>query len=215
MPELTFKTQLAERRKIVAEEPDDDWHAFTLKILDHWRDHALVEDSWIAIEKAILDRASREEPYKVTAAEVASTFPSLLIDWVLAHAIAYKRMVDELIPGAEKRENLALTAAEKVRRDAKRTKNPDLLRIAADRTAQAWEHRQKRMRILGRTGKPNPKRSLVVECRQMFLDTCGEPMDDVVGMLASVVTGRAVDIRDALKPTTRATRAKRDTRKPK
>jgi hypothetical protein len=197
----SFKALLAEWIKIVAESPPrDDWHAFTLKVLNRWHDEPDVDKAWNKIQTA------------ATSDGKAPLSPLPFIDWVVQQAIAYKIIVDDVIPGSEKGENLVIASAERVRLDAKKKKNPQLLRIAADRTAQAWEHREERKRILGRTGKPNPKRSFALECRQMLLNTCGQPLDDVVGMLASVVSGRVVDMRDTLKPTTKAAR---DIRTPK
>jgi hypothetical protein len=195
MAAASFKALLADSIKIVAESPPrDDWHAFTLEVLNRWHDEPDVDKAWEKIQTA------------ATSDSKTPLSPLPLIDWVVQQAIAYKIIVDDVIPGSEKRENLVIAGAERVRLDAKKTKNPQLLRIAADRTARAWEHRAERKRILGRTRKPNPKRSFALECRQMLLDTCGQPLDEVAGMLASVISGRVVDMRDTLKPTTKAAR---------
>lgn len=200
-----FKTKIAECRKIVAEEPDDGSQALTLKILDRWTERGF-EAEWTAIQKAVVARASPEDRAMIAAGDRIPTSPYQLIEWVTEQAVAYERIVREVIPESKKREDLVIAVAEQVRREAKRTKNSSLLRIAADRTARAWEHRAKRTRTLGRTRIPNPKRVFAVECQQMLRNTCGQPLDDVVATLAYVVTGNDVDMRDVLKPTTKAGR---------
>ena len=201
----SFKTKLAECRKIIVTEPADGSQAFILKILDRW-DERGFEAEWAAIQKAIVARASPQDRAMIAAGERVPTSPYQLIEWVTGQAIAYERTVREFVPESKNREALVIAAAEQLRREAKKTSNPNLLRIAADRTAQAWEHRAKRTRILGRTGAPNPKRVFAVECRRMLRDTCGQPLDDVVATLTYVVTGKNVEMRDVLKPTTKAGR---------
>jgi hypothetical protein len=191
---VTFKAQLAECRKIVAEEPDDGWRDFTLKVLDDWRDEPDVEKAWDTISRAAT--SGGREPL--------SPFP--LIEWVIEQAIVHKRLTDEVIPESASLENRSITAAEKDWRAVRQSGNTDLAWAAAAKTTIARQHRADRIRVLGRQPKMAPQKRFIKLCREMFIENCGQPLEQVSEMLTSVVVGHDLKknaIRDALKSTTR------------
>ncbi len=194
MPAVTFKTQLAACRKIVAEEPDDGWRDFTLQVIDRWRDEPDVDKAWQTILRA------------ATSGGRKPLSPLPLIEWVIEQAIVHKRLCDDVIPKSESLENRAIAAGEKDWRAARRQGNVDLVGAAAVKTTMALQHRGDRIRVLGRQPKLAPQKRFIKLCREMFVSTCGQPLERVVEMLASVVVGHELKpnaVRDALKSTTR------------
>jgi hypothetical protein len=205
-----FGTALADCRKIVEAETDDGWKAFTLATIDLWIDRRF-ETEWELIDKA------------ATAGGQKPVSPHVLIEWVLNQAVIQKKARDRFVPKETERrkktvivvdsknlEDQALVSAEKDWRAARDPKRSDLNKSAITKRQLAHKLRADRQRILGR--KPNPERLFITACRQMFLDTCGQPLDKVTESLAYVVTGKEQDIRSALKPTTKAARDIRATK---
>jgi hypothetical protein len=204
---MAFGTALAGCRKIVESEADDGWKAFTLATIDNWID-LRFETEWEAIEKAATSGGRKP----------LSPYP--LIEWVIDEAIKQKKVRDRFVSKTTRRgkkfvkiveskllEDQALSSAEKDWRAARDPKRWDLNESAVAKRHFAQKLRTDRQRILGR--KPNPERLFIAACRQMFIDTCGQPLDDVTKVLTNVVTGKEVKVkefRSALKPTTKAAR---------
>jgi hypothetical protein len=101
MAVVTFKAQLAECRKIVAEEPDDGWRDFTLQLLDRWRRDARANTTWETIEKTSM------------RGEQKPLWPGDLVEWVIDRAREQKRLVEEVVPQSAHREKRVLSEAEK------------------------------------------------------------------------------------------------------
>jgi hypothetical protein len=185
---------------MVEGEEDDGWKALTIRVLDDWRDHGAVEDNWKTIQNAVTQRAAPEEKALIATGRREPLSPLPLIDWVIDQAIVYKRLCDDVIPKSENLENRAIAAAEKEWRHG-----TDLSR-AAGLKETARQNRAYRVRLLGRQPKMAPQKRFIRLCREMLMNTCGQPLDQVNEMLTSVVVGHALNanaIRDALKATTR------------
>jgi hypothetical protein len=194
MPVVTFKTQLAECRKIAAEEPDDGWRDFTLQVIDRWRDEPDVDKAWQTIMRA------------ATSGGRKPLSPLPLIEWVIEQAIVHRRLCDDVIAESERLENRVIAAAEKDWLAGRQPGNTDMSWAAAAKREIAQQHRADRMRVLGRQPKLAPQKRFIKLCREMFVSTCGQPLERVVEMLASVVVGHELKpnaVRDALKSTTR------------
>jgi hypothetical protein len=214
MGEFSFKTALTDCRKIVETEPDDGWKDFTLRVLDDWREHGAVESNWHAIETAAMRDGQNG----------LSPFP--LIEWVINQAVGQKKAVVEkntckqgkkeiVATKFELLEERALSSAEKDLRESRDPKYSGQVIEGAVKRVLAHKLRSDRLQILGR--KPNPRRLFIADCRQMFIDTCGQPLDNVAQMLVEVISEREPPknaVRNALKPTTKAARG-RDIRKQK
>jgi hypothetical protein len=188
MTAVTFKAQLAECKAFVAKEPDDGWQSFTLELLDRWQEEPDVNKAWEAILKA------------ATSDGLKPLSPLPLIEWVIEQAIIYKRLSDDVIPKSENLENRAIAAAEKEWRHG-----TDFAWAAASKE-RARQNRANRIRVLGRQPKLAPQKRFIKLCREMLINNCGQPLEQVNEMLTSVVVGHELKpnaVRDALKATTR------------
>lgn len=193
----TFKTQLAECRTFAAAAPDDGWRDFTLEVLDRWQEEPDVDKAWETVLKAAISGGRQPLP------------PLPLIEWVIDQAIVYKRLCDDVVPKSEHFENRAIAAAEKEWRHGTD------LRRAASLKERAQQHRADRIRVLGRQPKLAPQKRFIKLCREMLISNCGQPLDQVIEMLTSIVVGHELKpnaVRDALKA---STREGRDTKKQK
>jgi hypothetical protein len=120
-----------------------------------------------------------------------------------------------VIPQSANLETRAIAAAEKEWRGRRRQGNTNLAWTAAAKDTMARQLRADRTRVLGRQPKQAPQKRFIKLCREMFINNCGQPLEQVIEILASVVVGHELKpnaVRDALKPTTRKGR---DTRRKK
>jgi hypothetical protein len=190
--EQSFKSVLADCRRIVEGEKDDRWRDFTLEVLDRWIDEPDADKAWNTILKSA----------KTGGRLPLSPFP--LIEWVIDQAIEQKRLRDEIIPRSKQLEERAISLGQRSWRAGLREENAELIDAAHKKATFALQYRQRRVRVLGR--QPNPHKIFIKSCREMFIANCGQPLEPVVELLTSVVMGRPLKpnaVRDALKLTTR------------
>ncbi|MEO6842212.1 MAG: hypothetical protein ABI192_15790 [Bradyrhizobium sp.] len=186
-----FKAKLAECRSFAASEPDDGWRDLVLAVLDRWQAEPDVDKAWDTILRA------------ATSGGREALSPIPLIEWAIDQAILYKRLCNEVVPKSDNLEKRAISAAEK------EWKHGTNLEWAAATKKSAQQHRSDRIRILGRQPRLAPQKRLINLCREMLVEKCGQPLDQVNELLTSVIVGQEIKpnaIRDALKPSTRAGR---------
>jgi hypothetical protein len=192
MAAFSFTVFLDQCKDRVEAEPDHDWKAHDLTVLNRWREHAFANGAWDLIHKA------------ATQSGGGGLWPGDFVEFVLTQARVQKRLVEEVVPQSAHFERKRIAEAEKEWRASRNGIGATAAGIKRD---AAIQHRFDRIRVLGR--QSNPRKRLILLCRELFIANCGQPLDEVTEMLVFVIFGSEAggnEVRDALKASTRSGR---------
>jgi hypothetical protein len=196
-PSPTFCDQLAHVRRQVANEPDTPRRNFEISIIDRWSKHLSANEAWNTIDQAATSDGNH------------SLEPVEFVAWVLQKGWEHHRLANDVIPKSKALEERVISEAERNWRAA-RQRDFDLGFVAGIQNKLARDYRTKRLRVLGR--QPNDRKIFIQACRKLFITNFAKPLDQVTELLVFVVFGteaKANEVRDALKPSTRAGRRPR------
>jgi len=179
-PEPTFKSALVAYQQQALKDAAGPERDLIAAVIDRWLEHRdrEIETIWHKIVEAS-DANGKERP-------VAEGF----IDWFLMTCLVCERLSDTIA------EAPAVYSALRVQ--AERDWKQERVSKAANTRIIVKAHARKMDDVLGRKKKEAPRVRFMRMVREMFIENCGKPLNDVVAVLTEVAFGQPVTT-DAVK----------------